>query len=64
MSDLDTENQRQSDEERKRYAAVYLHLLNHLTDLDISEENPKTNDYKKDKPRGQTPNFFWGFKFR
>ncbi|TRU16316.1 MAG: HypX (modular protein) [Microcystis aeruginosa Ma_QC_B_20070730_S2] len=46
MSDLDTENQRQSDEDRQRDAAVYLHLLNNLTDLDISEDSPKPNEYK------------------
>jgi hypothetical protein len=34
MSDLDTENQRQSDEDRKRDAAVYLHLLNNLLGAD------------------------------
>ena len=53
MSDLDTENQRQSDEDRKRDAAVYLHLLNNLTDLDISEDNPKPNEYKIAKQWGQ-----------
>ena len=47
MSDLDTENQRQRD------AAVYLHLLNNLTDLDISEDNPKPNEYKIAKQWGQ-----------
>ncbi|MBC1194232.1 HypX (modular protein) [Microcystis aeruginosa BLCCF158] len=53
MSDLDTENQRQSDEDRQRDAAVYLHLLNNLTDLDISEDNPKPNEYKIAKQWGQ-----------
>ncbi|WNF16230.1 HypX (modular protein) [Microcystis aeruginosa] len=53
MSDLDTENQRQSDEDRQRDAAVYLHLLNNLTDLDISENNPKPNEYKIAKQWGQ-----------
>lgn len=53
MSDLDTENQRQSDEDRKRDAAVYLHLLNNLTDLDISEDSPKPNEYKIAKQWGQ-----------
>jgi hypothetical protein len=53
MSDLDTENQRQSDEDRQRDAAVYLHLLNNLTDLDISEDSPKPNEYKIAKQWGQ-----------
>ncbi len=53
MIDLDTENQRQSDEDRQRDAAVYLHLLNNLTDLDISEDNPKPNEYKIAKQWGQ-----------
>ena len=53
MSDLDAENQRQSDEDRQRDAAVYLHLLNNLTDLDISEDNPKPNEYKIAKQWGQ-----------
>jgi len=53
MSDLDTENQKQSHEDRQRDAAVYLHLLNNLTDLDISEDNPKPNEYKIAKQWGQ-----------
>ena len=53
MNDLDTENQKQSHEDRQRDAAVYLHLLNNLTDLDISEDSPKPNEYKIAKQWGQ-----------
>jgi hypothetical protein len=34
MNDLDTENQKQSHEDRQRDAAVYLHLLNNLLGAD------------------------------
>jgi hypothetical protein len=53
MNDLDTENQKQSHEDRQRDAAVYLHLLNNLTDLGITEDSPKPNEYKIAKQWGQ-----------